>query len=159
MRQTTQIPSKFLRIRSWHTDGQWRVPEFLFFFKLRIHKIMYYCHCKNSKGAEPEFRSPRVRQLWDKWRTVWLLAWERQRRLHERLAHLKELQRVSNFSWDDWRKRVRRFVHEILHHYFSELFLATFSLMGCNISDYFRRHCSFFEMLRFIIYIKWWWFY
>ncbi|XP_063388361.1 microtubule-actin cross-linking factor 1 [Cydia fagiglandana] len=66
---------------------------------------------RGSKGAEPEFRSPRVRQLWDKWRTVWLLAWERQRRLHERLAHLKELQRVSNFSWDDWRKRFLKFMN------------------------------------------------
>ncbi|XP_050552461.1 dystonin isoform X43 [Spodoptera frugiperda] len=66
---------------------------------------------KGSKGAEPEFRSPRVKQLWDKWRTVWLLAWERQRRLHERLMHLKELQRVSNFSWDDWRKRFLKFMN------------------------------------------------
>ncbi|XP_060807173.1 dystonin isoform X16 [Amyelois transitella] len=66
---------------------------------------------KGSKGSEPEFRSPRVKQLWDKWRTVWLLAWERQRRLHERLAHLKELQRVSNFSWDDWRKRFLKFMN------------------------------------------------
>ncbi|XP_026332684.1 uncharacterized protein LOC113239782 isoform X5 [Hyposmocoma kahamanoa] len=66
---------------------------------------------KGSKGAEPEFRSPRVKQLWDKWRNVWLLAWERQRRLHERLAHLKELQRVSNFSWDDWRKRFLKFMN------------------------------------------------
>nr|XP_049701448.1 dystonin isoform X44 [Helicoverpa armigera] len=65
----------------------------------------------SSKGAEPEFRSPRVKQLWDKWRTVWLLAWERQRRLHERLMHLKELQRVSNFSWDDWRKRFLKFMN------------------------------------------------
>ncbi|XP_026728109.1 dystonin isoform X27 [Trichoplusia ni] len=65
----------------------------------------------SSKGAEPEFRSPRVKQLWDKWRTVWLLAWERQRRLHERLVHLKELQRVSNFSWDDWRKRFLKFMN------------------------------------------------
>ncbi|KAI5641275.1 growth-Arrest-Specific protein 2 domain-containing protein [Phthorimaea operculella] len=66
---------------------------------------------KGSKGAEPEFRSPRVKTLWDKWRNVWLLAWERQRRLHERLAHLKELQRVSNFSWDDWRKRFLKFMN------------------------------------------------
>ncbi|CAH2057368.1 unnamed protein product, partial [Iphiclides podalirius] len=66
---------------------------------------------RGSKGAEPEFRSPRVKQLWDKWRTVWLLAWERQRRLHERLAHLKELQRVSNFSWDEWRKRFLKFMN------------------------------------------------
>ncbi|XP_075985151.1 dystonin-like protein short stop isoform X31 [Anticarsia gemmatalis] len=66
---------------------------------------------KGSKGAEPEFRSPRVKQLWDKWRTVWLLAWERQRRLHERLVHLKELQRVSNFVWDEWRKRFLKFMN------------------------------------------------
>ncbi|KAG7301054.1 hypothetical protein JYU34_015429 [Plutella xylostella] len=64
-----------------------------------------------GKGAEPEFRSPRVKTLWDKWRTVWLLAWERQRRLHERLAHLKELERVSNFNWDDWRKRFLKFMN------------------------------------------------
>ncbi|KPJ14036.1 Microtubule-actin cross-linking factor 1 [Papilio machaon] len=66
---------------------------------------------RGSKGLEPEFRSPRVKLLWDKWRTVWLLAWERQRRLHERLAHLHELQRVSNFSWDDWRKRFLKFMN------------------------------------------------
>ncbi|KPJ00724.1 Dystonin [Papilio xuthus] len=66
---------------------------------------------RGSKGLEPEFRSPRVKSLWDKWRTVWLLAWERQRRLHERLAHLHELQRVSNFSWDDWRKRFLKFMN------------------------------------------------
>ncbi|CAK1543368.1 unnamed protein product [Leptosia nina] len=66
---------------------------------------------KGSVGAEPEFRSSRVKQLWDKWRHVWLLAWERQRRLHERLMHLKELQRVSNFSWDDWRKRFLKFMN------------------------------------------------
>ncbi|XP_045505238.1 microtubule-actin cross-linking factor 1 isoform X17 [Colias croceus] len=66
---------------------------------------------KGSAGAEPEFRSTRVKQLWDRWRHVWLLAWERQRRLHERLAHLRELRRVSNFSWDDWRKRFLKFMN------------------------------------------------
>ncbi|XP_045525143.1 dystonin isoform X25 [Pieris brassicae] len=66
---------------------------------------------KGSVGAEPEFRSSRVKQLWDKWRHVWLLAWERQRRLHDRLMHLKELQRVSNFSWDEWRKRFLKFMN------------------------------------------------
>lgn len=53
-----------------------------------------------------EFRSPRARQLWDKWRYVWMLAWERQRRLHEHLMYLHDLERVRQFSWDDWRKRV-----------------------------------------------------
>lgn len=53
-----------------------------------------------------EFRSPRARQLWDKWRYVWMLAWERQRRLHDHLAYLHDVERVRQFSWDDWRKRV-----------------------------------------------------
>lgn len=62
-----------------------------------------------SKGAEPQFRNPRVKLLWDRWRNVWMLAWERQRRLQEKLAYLQELEKVRNFSWDDWRKRVLKF--------------------------------------------------
>lgn len=57
-------------------------------------------------GTEIEFRSPRARQLWDKWRYVWMLAWERQRRLHDHLIHLHDLERVRQFNWDEWRKRV-----------------------------------------------------
>lgn len=53
-----------------------------------------------------EFRSPRARTLWDKWRHVWMLAWERQRRLHDHLMHLHDVERVRQFSWDEWRKRV-----------------------------------------------------
>ena len=34
------------------------------------------------------------------------MAWDRQRRLREKLAHLMELERIKNFSWDDWRRRV-----------------------------------------------------
>lgn len=64
-----------------------------------------------SSGTELEFRSPRARQLWDKWRYVWMLAWERQRRLHDHLLHLHDLERVRQFSWDDWRKRVRIIIH------------------------------------------------
>nr|QVD39310.1 Dystonin [Schistocerca gregaria] len=66
---------------------------------------------KGSKGAEPQFRNPRVKLLWDRWRNVWLLAWERQRRLQERLAYLQELEKVKNFSWDDWRKRFLKFMN------------------------------------------------
>lgn len=66
-----------------------------------------YLFCSNiSSAAELEFRSPRARQLWDKWRYVWMLAWERQRRLHDHLMHLHDLERVRQFSWDEWRKRV-----------------------------------------------------
>lgn len=53
-----------------------------------------------------EFRSPRAHNLWDKWRYVWMLAWERQRRLHDHLMYLQDVERVRQFSWDDWRKRV-----------------------------------------------------
>jgi len=56
--------------------------------------------------SEPQFRNPRVRLLWDRWRNVWMLSWERQRRLHDRLKYLIELEKVRNFSWDNWRKRV-----------------------------------------------------
>jgi hypothetical protein len=51
-------------------------------------------------------RSPRAKLLWDKWRHVWMMAWDRQKRLHDHLMYLQELERVRQFSWDDWRKRV-----------------------------------------------------
>ncbi|XP_071449100.1 microtubule-actin cross-linking factor 1, isoforms 1/2/3/4/5 isoform X30 [Hetaerina americana] len=66
---------------------------------------------KGSKGSEPQFRSPRVKQLWDGWRNMWMMAWERQRRLHDRMTYLEELEKVRNFSWDDWRKRFLKFMN------------------------------------------------
>ncbi|XP_063905665.1 microtubule-actin cross-linking factor 1 isoform X32 [Zophobas morio] len=62
-------------------------------------------------GSEPEFRSPRVKFLYDKWRHVWMLSWERQRELYDHLAYLKEKQKADNFSWDDWRKRFLKFMN------------------------------------------------
>lgn len=59
-----------------------------------------------STASDVEFRSPRAHNLWDKWRYVWMLAWERQRRLHDHLMYLQDVERVRQFSWDDWRKRV-----------------------------------------------------
>lgn len=59
-----------------------------------------------SSASEPEMRSPRAKLLWDKWRHVWMMAWDRQKRLHDHLMYLQELERVRQFSWDDWRKRV-----------------------------------------------------
>jgi dystonin len=63
-------------------------------------------------------RSPRARLLWDKWRNVWLLAWDRQKRLHDHLMYLQELERVRQFSWDDWRKRVSQIILIIIQHQF-----------------------------------------
>lgn len=51
-------------------------------------------------------RSPRAKVLWEKWRNVWILSWDRQRRLHDHLLYLQDLERVRQFSWDEWRKRV-----------------------------------------------------
>merc|ERR1712158_326529 len=49
--------------------------------------------------------NPRAKALWEKWRHVWMMAWERDRRLKEKLNYLHELEKVKNFDWDDWRKR------------------------------------------------------
>lgn len=73
---------------------------------------MFLYKNKNSSAAtDVEFRSPRAHQLWDKWRYVWMLAWERQRRLHEHLMYLQDVERVRQFSWDDWRKRFLKFMN------------------------------------------------
>ncbi|KAL9875799.1 dystonin-like protein short stop isoform 24-T27 [Glossina fuscipes fuscipes] len=65
----------------------------------------------SSVGSELEFRSSRAKLLWDKWRQVWMLSWERQRRLNDHLMYLKDLERVRNFSWDDWRKRFLKYMN------------------------------------------------
>ncbi|XP_036218034.2 microtubule-actin cross-linking factor 1 isoform X32 [Bactrocera oleae] len=65
----------------------------------------------NPVAQEIEFRSPRASLLWDKWRYVWMLSWERQRRLHDHMMYLKDIERVRNFSWDDWRKRFLKYMN------------------------------------------------
>ncbi|XP_055591408.1 dystonin isoform X36 [Uranotaenia lowii] len=64
-----------------------------------------------SNQPETELRSPRAKLLWDKWRYVWMLAWERQRRLHDHLLYLQDLERVRQFSWEEWRKRFLKFMN------------------------------------------------
>lgn len=39
------------------------------------------------------------------------MAWERQRRLQDKYNYLQELEKVKNFSWDDWRKRFLKFMN------------------------------------------------
>ncbi|EFX86426.1 hypothetical protein DAPPUDRAFT_313136 [Daphnia pulex] len=56
-------------------------------------------------------RNPRARQLWDRWRNVWMMAWDRQRRLQDKLNYLQELEKVKNFSWDDWRRRFMKYMN------------------------------------------------
>ncbi|XP_022239565.1 microtubule-actin cross-linking factor 1-like isoform X12 [Limulus polyphemus] len=55
--------------------------------------------------SDPEIKNPHARDLLDKWRNVWLLAMERQRRLQDKLNYLRELERIKNFNFDEWRRR------------------------------------------------------
>merc|ERR1712013_541445 len=57
-----------------------------------------------SQG-EGGIKNPRAKALWDKWRHVWMMAWERDRRLKDKLNYLQELEKVKNFNWEEWRKR------------------------------------------------------
>merc|ERR1719150_2579674 len=57
-----------------------------------------------SQG-EGGIKNPRAKALWDKWRHVWMMAWERDRRLKDKLNYLQELEKVKNFDWEEWRKR------------------------------------------------------
>ncbi|XP_046641641.1 dystonin-like isoform X5 [Daphnia pulicaria] len=67
---------------------------------------------KGSKvSVEVLPRNPRARQLWDRWRNVWMMAWDRQRRLQDKLNYLQELEKVKNFSWDDWRRRFMKYMN------------------------------------------------
>ncbi|RWS27955.1 microtubule-actin cross-linking factor 1-like protein [Leptotrombidium deliense] len=73
--------------------------------------------------TDPDVRHPKARQLLDKWRSVWLLAMERMRRLQDRLDYLREVDRVRNFDFDAWRRR----------------FLAWNANNKARIMDFFRR--------------------
>lgn len=44
---------------------------------------------------EQGIKNPRAKALWDKWRHVWMMAWERDRRLKEKLNYLQELEKVT----------------------------------------------------------------
>ncbi|XP_050743307.1 dystonin isoform X19 [Drosophila biarmipes] len=65
----------------------------------------------STSGPELEFRSPRAKLLWTKWRDVWMLSWERQRLLNDHLLYLKDVERARNFSWDDWRRRFLKYMN------------------------------------------------
>ena len=66
---------------------------------------MYYSKASVVR-EESQIRNPRARELWEKWQHVGFMAWERMRRLYDKLNHLQELEKLKNFSWEEWRKRV-----------------------------------------------------
>ena len=74
--------------------------------KMRIFYFIRFNFCSRASVSQGhDNKNPRAKALWEKWRHVWMMAWERDRRLKEKLNYLQELEKVKNFDWDDWRKR------------------------------------------------------
>uniref|UniRef100_T1D235 Putative microtubule-actin cross-linking factor n=1 Tax=Cupiennius salei TaxID=6928 RepID=T1D235_CUPSA len=55
--------------------------------------------------GDSDIKHPKARILIDKWRHVWLLAMERQRRLQDKYNYLIELDRIKHFDFNEWRSR------------------------------------------------------
>uniref|UniRef100_A0A3B4DMX6 Microtubule actin crosslinking factor 1 n=1 Tax=Pygocentrus nattereri TaxID=42514 RepID=A0A3B4DMX6_PYGNA len=55
--------------------------------------------------------NPRLTQLCSRWQQVWLLALDRQRKLHDALDRLEELKEFANFDFDVWRKKYMRWMN------------------------------------------------
>ncbi|TSK31439.1 Microtubule-actin cross-linking factor 1, isoforms 1/2/3/5 [Bagarius yarrelli] len=55
--------------------------------------------------------NPRLNQLCSRWQQVWLLALDRQRKLHDGLDRLEELKEFANFDFDVWRKKYMRWMN------------------------------------------------
>lgn len=53
----------------------------------------------------PDVKQPRARIMLEKWRSVWQLALDKMQRLKDRVEHLKEIERMENFDFDEWRRR------------------------------------------------------
>uniref|UniRef100_A0A8C4R0E0 Dystonin n=1 Tax=Eptatretus burgeri TaxID=7764 RepID=A0A8C4R0E0_EPTBU len=62
--------------------------------------------------AQPlETKNPRVTQLFNKWRQVWLMALERQRKLQDCLERLQELKDFESFDFDVWRRKYMQWMN------------------------------------------------
>jgi dystonin len=59
----------------------------------------------------------------EKWRVVWKLAMERMKRLQDKLNYNRELERIKNFDFDEWRRR----------------FLGWMNNKKARIMDFFRK--------------------
>lgn len=57
------------------------------------------------KASEPKLKNSRKKQMFDNWRKVWLLSFERQKKLKEHSDRLKEIERLKEFNFSEWRQR------------------------------------------------------
>ncbi|XP_062889791.1 microtubule-actin cross-linking factor 1 isoform X18 [Mobula hypostoma] len=62
-------------------------------------------------AAQTEAKNPQINLLSGRWQQVWLLALERQRKLHDCLDRLEELKEFANFDFDVWRKKYMRWMN------------------------------------------------
>lgn len=53
----------------------------------------------------PEVKQPRGKLMLEKWRAVWQLSLDKMQRLKDRSEHLKEVERLEDFDFDEWRRR------------------------------------------------------
>ncbi|XP_072404549.1 microtubule-actin cross-linking factor 1 isoform X16 [Chiloscyllium punctatum] len=61
--------------------------------------------------SQTETKNPQINLLSGRWQQVWLLALERQRKLHDCLDRLEELKEFANFDFDVWRKKYMRWMN------------------------------------------------
>ena len=66
---------------------------------------------ESNKTPEPEFANPRIGDLFNKWRSVWLSAMNRRRKLQDALERLNDAERLKHFDFDDWRRRYMRWMN------------------------------------------------
>ena len=57
--------------------------------QVRKHTCLFFFSKEPKK--DPEFKNPRVAKLFDKWRGVWLMSMDRQRKLQDALDRLNEV--------------------------------------------------------------------
>lgn len=53
----------------------------------------------------PEIKQSRGKLMLEKWRSVWQLSLDKMQRLKDRTEHLKEIERLVDFDFDEWRRR------------------------------------------------------
>lgn len=86
------------------------IALFLYIFTV-YNNSFAVCRDSGRRTPEPQFKNPRVGALFNKWRQVWLLAMERQRKLEDALEYLNEVEKMKNFDFDDWRSRYLQWMH------------------------------------------------
>lgn len=60
----------------------------------------------------PDVKQTRARIMLEKWRSVWQLALDKMQRLKDRAEHLKEIERLENFDFDEWRRRFLTWINQ-----------------------------------------------